>query len=305
MKALIVGDIHLADRPPASRRDGYTGQVLDKLYHTIEVAREERVDVVVWAGDVFHLKAPSRTSHSLVRQVVRIGKAYRVPWLIVPGNHDMQHDRLESLFDQPIGVVYESGAEVCVGDAGGVFGIPWLRSWPLQLEKYLEGWAESEAELLVTHAPIVPPGESRPFEVIDAAEWARAMGRPGAVYYGHMHEPDGEFEAGGAWFCNVGALSRGALIESSLVREPSVALYEDGRFRRIVVPHLPAQEVFRLTEAKERDARREEMEGFVESIGSTVLEWVTVEGVLEDLRQRGVRPEVLEEVRSCFEVVDG
>ena len=110
MRVLCVGDIHLADRPPSIRVDGYAKQILDKLKQTIEIADRENVDAVAWAGDVFHVKAPTRTSHALVRETAEVGQQYGVPWLIVPGNHDLQHDRLDSIQKQPLGVLYKAGA---------------------------------------------------------------------------------------------------------------------------------------------------------------------------------------------------
>jgi DNA repair exonuclease SbcCD nuclease subunit len=177
VKALIIADAHLADRPPSIRTETYADDLFAKLVFTVDVAREQRVDAVVYAGDVFHVKAPTRTSHALVQRMARLIKDYGTEVFIVPGNHDMTNDRLESLSKQPLGVLFEAGARMLVG--GGIvdqlFGIPWLGDWTAELPSYMQEWQVSDAPLLVTHAPLVQPGDQRPYEIIDAYDWARSM----------------------------------------------------------------------------------------------------------------------------------
>jgi DNA repair exonuclease SbcCD nuclease subunit len=310
MRVLILGDIHLSDRPPSIRTESYASDILAKLEHTLALVDEHAIEAVIWAGDVFHLKAPTRTSHALVQRTAEIGQSYNCPWLIVPGNHDLQHDRLDTLDRQPLGVLFKAGAQLCVGQTpvGAnelVFGIPWLYDWKKDLPVYMKAWQESHASLMVAHAPIVRPGTSRPYEVIDAEDWRTLMVRPGAVYWGHIHDPDGAFFTShyDTMFCNEGALSRGSLHEATLARKPAVTLYDSGTgtFERIEVPHRPVEEVFRLADKAVEDARADRLDVFLASIGSTTLSAVSVEGVLADLRDRGVRPEVLREAEECFD----
>lgn len=312
MKALLVGDIHLADRPPSIRTETYADDIVAKLEQTVELAEEHEVDFVVWAGDVFHVKTPSRTSHRLVQRAADIVKAYPVPCLIVPGNHDMQHDRLESLSSQPLGTLFKAGAAPLVGDYEGVvFGIPWLYDWRRELLGYMDRWQESEARLMVTHAPLVPPGQSRPYEVIDAEDWAELMGRFGDVYYGHIHDPDGAFSVdvdGEGWygFCNQGAVSRGSVHESTLRRAPAVTVYDFERaWVRIELEHKPAREVFRLEEKELGEAKTARLDEFLTSVERTSFAGLTVEAVLAHVETLGVEQrtkellaEVLEEVLS-------
>ena len=234
MRTLVVGDIHLCDRPPSIRTDDYLEHILDKLAYTVEVAEQQDVMAVVWAGDVFHIKTPGRNSHYMVQRVIDIGQDYLdagIGWYVVPGNHDLSHDRLD-WSHQPLGLLFKSGAIPCIGEMQGlgVFGIPWLQDWDAQLPGYMQKWQESTAGLMVTHAPIAPPGKTYPYEFVDATDWAKAMQRPGDVYYGHMHMTHGSYsvetEEGVFWFCNQGALSRGSLHEETLAREPAVTVYE-------------------------------------------------------------------------------
>lgn len=318
MKALLVGDIHLCDRPPSLRKPGYAEQILDKLVYTSQVAHDESVDAVIWAGDVFHVKSPSRTSHRLVQQVIEIGNSYQCAWYIVPGNHDVTHDRMESLDNQPLGVLFKAGAYPLIGDIPmtRMFGVPWLQSWD-QLGTWMGQWQESEASLLVTHAPIFPPGQSVPYEFIDAGDYAKMMDRPGDVYYGHIHDTHGTYEVTyqkgsdgdlvTSLFCNQGALSRGSLHESTLKRKPAVTIYDStkkgkARFRRIEVPHYPVEEVFSLEVRKEAESQQQRLSDFLASVGTTELQQFDVATVLAHIDTLELKPRTRQQIEEVLEV---
>lgn len=331
MRALLVGDIHLSDRPPSARRETYAAEVIAKLEQTVDIANTGGADVVIWAGDVFHIKTPSRTSHFIVQRTIQLLREYEMPVYIVIGNHDLRHDDLDTLDSQPLGTVFASGAaapltgEVEVPPRPGVrgmphvlFGIPYLKNWDRDLHRYMTEWGRSRAALMVTHAPIVPPGVSLPYETIDAARWAEKMGRPGSVYYGHMHHCDGAYvaassEKGDFHFCNQGALSRGSLHEGTLKREPAVTWFDtdcleksperwDGPWLRVPIEHLPPEEAFDLRRVEEETSSEERLDAFLEALDSTTLRRVSAEEIAADMAERDdLDPMTIEAVRECLE----
>lgn len=284
----------------------------------MKIAAEREVQSVVWAGDVFHIKTPSKTSHGLVQKVADIVTSYHCPLLIVPGNHDMTHDRLDSLDRQPLGVLSKAGAVLLDGQAPLgmnylVFGVPWLQDWN-DLGTYMKEWKKSDCSLMVTHAPIVPPGETRPYFTIDAAAWAESMNRGGnsgqsAVYYGHMHDPDGDYSVENSYgelfvFCNQGALSRGSLHESTLARKPAVTLFDSSAtvpFERIEIDHLPAKEVFNLDIVHAADESQAKLDEFLAGIDRTELKGLTTEGVLDEIEQMDISSPLKSLVKELVE----
>ena len=108
MKALIIGDQHLADRPPSARTDTYRDDILNKLEWIIDRANDEKVDFILNEGDVFHIKRPDRNSHYLLQEAARIFGKSNAPVRIVPGNHDLcVSDDTEALTDKGWKLVYE------------------------------------------------------------------------------------------------------------------------------------------------------------------------------------------------------
>ncbi len=319
MKALLVGDIHLNDRPPSLRTDSYTDDILLKLKHTVAAAQllhgNNSLDAVIWAGDVFHTKAPHRTSHSLVQRVLEIGSQYPVPWFIVPGNHDLQHDRLESLDTQPLGTLFKAGTAIPLIGAHPelpLYGIPFLQFWedlPTYMRLYNEHVATDPRDLpylVVTHAPIMPPGITVPYEFIASEDWA-TLQQSGYCYYGHIHERHGVYQTGNITFCNQGALSRGSLHENDLRRDPSITFFNSDEvdplqcFKRIAIPYRPIAEVMKLTEKEVADDKVERLDEFLTHIGETQLDSLSVEGVLEHLRTLDLKPKTEAIVRECLE----
>ncbi len=69
------------------------------------------------------------------------------------------------------------------------------------------------------------------------------------VLCSHFHPRQGIARCRGVYFASSGALSRGTLAEDNLRRKPSFFLIDIGKggdvdFKRVVVPHRPASEVF-------------------------------------------------------------
>lgn len=212
------------------------------------------------------------------------------------------HDRVASLFEsQPLGVVCTSGAiDVLDGwedtSLDPVYGVPWLMTFDDAnvsdaLADYraelLKGRLREEPYLVVTHAPLYPPGHELKYEFYPAASWAKAMGGFGTVHYGHVHEPHGIYTVDGVTFSNPGALSRGSLHEHNLNRTPSIAVWnsETGEIRHEQLNAKPSAEVFRLAEANEKKSAEINLNRFLESIQATRLDVTSTGSVLEHVRQ--------------------
>lgn len=295
---VLVNDIHLSDKAPASCTDTYQDDLFELLNQIASLA-QSRDAAIVLAGDVFHHKTPIRTSHESTMRLIDWARQALVPVYAVPGNHDLSHDRLQSLQEtQPLGVVFASGAiEMLDGwmeDADGspVYGVPWQMTFDETnvreaLADYRDQqWGEPH-HLVVTHAPLYPPGRELKFEFYPARDWADAMGNTGTAHYGHVHEPHGAYYVAGVTFSNCGALSRGSLHEHNLNRTPAVAIWnsETGLIRHQELNAKPASEVFLLQQAQESRAKELNLNAFLESVRSTQLAITSTDSVLDHVRK--------------------
>lgn len=288
MRVICVGDLHLADHPPSSCTETYTDDLFDLLDQVTKLSRQLTAEVVL-VGDIFHHKAPSRTSHGLVRRFMRwCASLPREPWIVV-GNHDVQHDRLDTLDRQPLGTVFEAraayrGQEAIVHMDGHLLDfVPWQDDW----EAWLDGpeVEEKTKGLTVAHAPLYPPGRELPWENIDARRFAARV-RTDHVYYGHVHENHDTWELDDVTFANVGALSRGSLAEHDVHRKIRVMLYGNDHFRALNLIHKPAAEALKVAEARSAAAAAKDLDQFSASVGQTQVQYISMEQIVELLRAR-------------------
>lgn len=295
MKYVLINDIHLSDRAPASCTDTYLDDLFDLLEQAADLAAAEYGSIIL-AGDIFHHKVPGRTSHATVMRLINWARASLAPVYAVLGNHDLSHDRVSSLYEsQPLGVVIASGAieelDGWMGNGEPVYGVPWQMTFDdTNVSEAFANYRESEYyehHLVVTHAPLYPPGKELKFEFYPTTSWAQAMGGRGTVHYGHVHEPHGIYEVDGVTFSNSGALSRGSLHEHNLVREVKVAVWDSntGLIEHVALRAKPAEEVFRLTQAQEKKAKTLDLRNFLSSVESTRLDITSSASVLAHLRE--------------------
>lgn len=307
---IIVGDTHLSDKAPTSRTSDYTMQILDKIRFVSSKAIELDVPLV-FAGDIFHIKTPSKNSHWLVGAFHEALQGVRT--FIVPGNHDLLGDRLDTIDRQPIGALARmNNVSLLMGrddELQSIVGIPYLTEFDGgNWEHAIEYWNEiiGEPELIVTHAPIFPAGQQPGvYASIDADAWAEYFIGIPATYYGHIHENYSVYMNTDQtmMFCNQGALSRGSLHESSISRKPAVTYWHDGTFERIEVPHLPANEVFLFDAATQAVKSKDSAKAFTDALGQTQLVELTLENVRETLRSQIKDKAVLVVIEDCLEAV--
>jgi DNA repair exonuclease SbcCD nuclease subunit len=323
-----VSDIHFSDKPPASCTESYNDDLFDLMGQVRELCAE-RGSPLVLAGDTFHCKAPSRVSHRLVHRVCVFieGCIPDFPVYILPGNHDMANDRVESVRDsQPLGMLYRAGAQELNGWASPfkVFGVPWLQGYgdyakqcadstTLHPQIYdtvaeaLRPYREAgirEPYLVVTHAPLYPPGEALTYEYFPPDLWAEAMGPYGGnVFYGHVHEPHYPYRLRNTVFCNNGALSRGSLHEYNLTRQVGVTFWDQdtGDFEFVPLDAKPASEVFRLQEKQQATDMQGRLDEFLQSAGSARLEVLSPATVMAHVKSLELGKDVEDLVEELLE----
>ena len=81
--------MHFSDNPPTGRTDEYRNVCLSKLTQCANISKELQPHMVLFMGDMFHLKRPGAVSHYLVNEMnLILDQFYVSPWYIL-GNHDI------------------------------------------------------------------------------------------------------------------------------------------------------------------------------------------------------------------------
>ncbi|MBA2359841.1 MAG: exonuclease SbcCD subunit D [Actinobacteria bacterium] len=120
MRLLHTGDWHVGR---AIRGRARTEEFDDALTEVVGIARQEGVDAVLLAGDLYDHRSPAPEADALVFEaLVRLYEAH-IPAVVIPGNHDSAL-RLEALAKllAPIGVTVVP--RVTPPDQGGLVEVP-------------------------------------------------------------------------------------------------------------------------------------------------------------------------------------
>lgn len=89
MRLLHISDLHLASEPG----DLYPG-LSDRMTNVMTVLRDAKADAVVVSGDLTESGSHDVTDLVVAREWI---DALGIPWLVVPGNHDLGANRRRSL----------------------------------------------------------------------------------------------------------------------------------------------------------------------------------------------------------------
>ena len=314
MRAIIVGDVHIADRPPSARKDGYREDILEKLEWVVDYSNDNDSDVLLLLGDLFHVPRPDRNSHGLVQSTAAVLGRSNAPVRIVPGNHDLVNTVLTSLPTQPLGTLcLHPNIDLLIGPDPEfpMFGVPFVDPTPENLdywaEKYHADGGPDKYPTVPTHQGIFPLAETPIYEFVAAEEWSSNF-EAKFTPYGHIHSrmnAGAFYEIGGTWFCNNGAISRGSLHDETIHRELAITEFDDSDadtpYTSVPIPFKPPEEVFDLDSVFLQKERKAQVADFLESLGSTELTYLTAESLIAQARSiKGLTKKAVDELEDII-----
>lgn len=315
-RILFVGDVHLSDRPPIGRAEGYREQVLDKLEEVGEISVREKVHTIIFMGDLFHSKRPMFTSHALVQQVQGVLSHYNSYIHVVPGNHDQGPEGLESLRRQPLGVIGHGPVSILRSTIMMVGGIPIIpRPYDPKRDLDPSYYALTDEEkdtpaprILVCHGSLVSRDD--PLWASEYHHYAlpvEDLDTSGADYLvsGHIHEPAGPLTLpNGTVFLNPGSITRTSRKTLNYERQPKVVILDTGTGEFTDIPLtrvLPPAEVFVARESGGSEVT-DEIRDFADSLASGLsLEELPLDELLRGLDgvSEGVKRIIKEELEEA------
>lgn len=335
MRLLFFGDLHIADRPPGGRVDDYMHTILNKLEAIAQLCEKYKVEYALGTGDILHVKQSNRVSDALRQQLITAFKRFPCPVYVVPGNHDLGPDGLESLSRQPLGTLEKAGAvhlllemELCI-EEGDKSSQCWVvpRPYNAAAEGVHDGQTDPSYYSLIeeerarmekaaprrpviglAHGSIVGPGDSRPYP------WVNVDKIPGIEEYdllisGHLHECLGVVQVGKTLFANPGSIGRTRRDIASYARTVEVLVVNIDAagltVEEVPLPGVaPALEVFGKREAEDApDLPADEISQFVDMLGEGLrADELSIPELLAELGD--IEPEVKAEVQRLLEEVE-
>jgi predicted phosphodiesterase len=304
---LNLSDPHFTHRRPRSRTDDYVATQLRKLVWCLDLARERGAAAVTIPGDVFDDPRGPNIRRRLDTALLPLLLGAPCPIYAIRGNHDLLHDRVESLREHPLGTLELIGAirnlhppaHAVVGVDPPVLlvGYDYSRDGPFawldslvaeETVRRLRGLTGAVGCVALSHAYWGDDGTRHGERVVAPGCLARTG--VDVVVHGHDHTFGGllacELEGRECWVVGPGALCRGSLGWDDRTRQPRVALitfHADGRkdAEFVVVPHEPAAAVFDLEAHDRRKAYERDLGDLVAGLKALGPETGTTEDPLD------------------------
>jgi len=300
-KILVIGDVHASDKAPAKRTDTYRGDILEKLREIVLISKEEKVDGLLFMGDIFDAKQPKQVSHKLVIDLLEILKETKAPCWIVCGNHDITEGRLESLYKQPLKVLgtHETITilewEPLVLEDIVIYPIPGVPNVTVE-DYYIKDFKEDKKWHIIASHQSVVPNKNEEMEILrnkpfihDSQEIADIT-QAQIILYGHQHRHDGIYRRSNKLFSNLGSICRGTIGNEDLNKKPSVLVLELTDKVNAKIIQLknvkPKEEVFHIEEHFEAKAHKEDIDEAIKRLQDTRLEKFSIETVINDIELR-------------------
>ena len=238
-KIYFVGDVHLQEQSPISRKDSYPTSILNKLTEIGNLVKENNIDAVIFSGDIF--SSPAIT----LKYFKRCVKAFRdipCPCYSIIGNHDIPRNNLDLMEDSPLDLLFSIGVLThldSLGFEGDVIitGADYTKELP-------KPEFDNMYNVLVAHryynTPIFGPDSIDPDELMNL--------NYDMIFLGHAHDEYEDIKIANTQLFRIGSLSRGTKANSQLYRENIYILEFDTltkEYKRVKVPCLPCNEAFK------------------------------------------------------------
>lgn len=285
-------DWHLTEVSPSRRKDDYRAAILAKIEY-IRGLVEKLNGAGLCGGDVFHYKPPRHAGNSFRLLIDLINVLRRFPQGCVygsVGNHDLSYDRMESLSQQPLGLLIELGVYHNLNQDKVLFtNNDETVKVSVETFPYL---ADGKALGAILGAGPRLPGVSHRIGIVHAyghpGGAGSLFGEPTLGYeqlrdvdfdfllWGHDHSRKETEQVGKITHVNLGSLARAALSYDETDR-PVVAtilsFQPDGQvaYKEQAIPVKPLEIAFQIADkGMERVAKSDDIQTFFEGIDEQV-----------------------------------
>jgi DNA repair exonuclease SbcCD nuclease subunit len=267
--------------------------MLGKIAQMRMACTKLNADGAIIAGDLYNLKQPSKNSHRLNQELIAEFRMFPCPIYMIEGNHDLTANRIESLRDQPLGVLFEDKTlqqlrhQIIEKDGHKIslVGVPYTEKLELN-ELTIPENKGYVCQICVMHLyATLKKGYQYKERLYGYDELERLS--PDIFIFGHYHIDQGIYEQNGKYFINIGSMSRGILAEDNITHQPQIGYLKisiDGEERSIVAQPIklrvkPAHEVFDLDKREEEKKENAEIQLFVEKLAAETVKTEKTESI--------------------------
>lgn len=223
----LIADTHFRDDRPINRKDDYYQAQLQKFDWCLKQA-----PTMLHAGDFFHRP---RCSHKLLCDLIYLIKEAGTDIIVIPGQHDLIGQNIDSIWRTPLGVLAEAGIVRLLLDtpafvrnpvsSGKSFGFRVFPA-PFDCEPPEPGDAD-EFKVLLIHKLILGPNNQGSFPGVDAPNCKKMLKthpKFDLIVSGDNHVSFAYTGAKRNRICNPGSMMRAT--KDQVTHKPSIGLID-------------------------------------------------------------------------------
>lgn len=234
MKFLFFTDTHIRGSNPRSRKDNFFETLKEKLNELVDVAKENKVDHVIFGGDFFD--RPD-ISLAVVKDFIKIIKNFPLPILCVIGNHDVYGQNPSTVNRTILGLLEELGIVEFLNNTPKIMITESKKTIQItgshyyydidgpEKDSYIVKEKNCDFSIHVTHGFLLekPFNDEVRYTLIDDIA---SLTLADITLVGHYHSGFGIKKYNDKYFVNPGAISRISSTVSEIYRIPSYALID-------------------------------------------------------------------------------
>lgn len=239
----IVSDLHGRLLNPSSRKDSYLTAFIQKLNFVLQNS-----DVVIQLGDWFD---KAHTEDLVKNLILDLLNMHNKPVYVVPGNHDIDNDNMETLSKTSLGNIIKHRS-VTLLTPEKIWDIAGLRVGVLDYDiNVAKNQTFEKVDIIVGHHFYNWERDlSLSLEAKDIENYHSDY-----VFLGHDHEPHQLESVGNSIIVRMGSMMRKDLNEYTKNHVPSFWILdvENGQIKDVevkTIPHTPFEDAFRYEEKK-------------------------------------------------------
>jgi DNA repair exonuclease SbcCD nuclease subunit len=266
MKILNLSDTHIGGVNSERRLGNMYADFMLKLDETIKLSK--KCDMVIHSGDVFHT---SQVSNNIVDDFLDKVEAAKIPWYILPGNHDMIGSNWSTSSGSSLAHIFRRSSLVKILDKlefENCFIEGFSYNHGIEAKFKDEGiitTSDKKFKIAVTHAFI----SIKPFRPDVLHVVAKDINTNfDCVLCSHFHHDTGVTRIGNTDFINVGAWGRRTVTEAE--HTPKVTIITVGKeLSYEIIPLKKAKagnEVFDLSKKEHEEEISADLDTFVSSL---------------------------------------
>jgi len=315
VKILGICDPHLCIHNPPVYKVNYWPTIKTAVERVFQYAVEQEADLILWAGDIFHLKGTGRNPNAFMKEVLDL---LRLPTLkgirhaTIAGNHDVSLGSLEGLKNQPLNVLIGTGWFPLLDiDYLTIQG----KDFTVRIggRSYEHGRAEATRALEKGTADwLIAVGHfwfaSTTGEMFGEAVFGPdflGKGEADAYLIGHHHEDQGIRRIDGKWYFAQGSITKTGSHKADIERKPAAVWIEvtkeemEAKILRTKFP--PASELFDLERREQIKQEQVQMEDYMRELAGATFGTSDPHTILE---QMGITDQVRIKVREYLEAAE-